>query len=354
MAEHAYFEALLTRPDFWLERSFREAAHMNPPGLVYDPAMDAGRVTIYAFYDSDALDGAVDAVTTDFPINTTNIGLYNVGRVFKVDHEIVTTVQRLNETHIRVTRATFGTVAEPHAAGAIVRHATNSVKPVPVARVRLGTEDGHTYFFTWDAYWTASYMNAGRFNHKAFQFSSGSQDGDAIWFEPQVFYGQQPGAVGVHQYRTYNTAGGPADWALSDGNQVGPGTQSPLGPQTQIPIVAGKWTRFFLHIEQRQNNYDVVSAWMADEDRNPVPVFSRLLISVRPTGATPNSIHSFWVEFNSSENALLRLDQRELVAYVRNFVALRDVADVSSLLVRPAPGAVPTWRPRPPTNLRVA
>ena len=56
-------------------------------------------------------------------------------------------------------------------------------------RLPLGTEDGHSYFFTWDGYWTDSYLGAGRFNHKAFQFSSGSRDGDAIFLEPDVNYG---------------------------------------------------------------------------------------------------------------------------------------------------------------------
>jgi hypothetical protein len=117
--------------------------------------------------------------------------------------------------------------------------------------------------------------------------------------------------------------------------------------------------RFFLLLRQRANDYDPVDMWIADERRDPVQVLMNVPVSVRPTGGTPNSIAKFWIEFNSSNDDLFRTDSRDLVAYVRNFVALRDVRDPRSVLVRPVPGSLPAPPgpagpgPSPPTNLRI-
>ena len=51
----------------------------------------------------------------------------------------------------------------------------------------LGTSDGHTYLFTWDAYWTDSYLNSGLTNHKTFNFISGG-----VWLEPGARYAADP------------------------------------------------------------------------------------------------------------------------------------------------------------------
>jgi hypothetical protein len=59
------------------------------------------------------------------------------------------------------------------------------------------------------------------------------------------------------------------------------------------------------------------------------------------------------LEFNTSTDTYLRLDERDLVSYVRNFVALRNVSNVASLLVRPVPGAAPLPGPAPPRNVRI-
>jgi hypothetical protein len=93
--------------------------------------------------------------------------------------------------------------------------------------------------------------------------------------------------------------------------------------------------------------------WVADETQEPKQVLINVPVSVRPDGATPNSIHTFWLEYNSSVDAYYRLDNRDLVAYVRNFVALQDPGDVRGLLVRPVPGAQPTSGPAAPRNVRI-
>jgi hypothetical protein len=92
---------------------------------------------------------------------------------------------------------------------------------------------------------------------------------------------------------------------------------------------------------------------MADESQEPVQVLMNIPISVRPTGPTPNSIAKFWAEFNTSSDDYFRLDNRDLVAYIRNFVGLIDAGDVRSLLVRPVPGAAAVGGPSAPRNVRI-
>ena len=174
-----------------------------------------------------------------------------------------------------------------HAAGAIVTHATNSLRSQ--VRVPLGTEDGHDYFFVWDGYWTDSFMGAGKFNQKAFQFSSGGKNGDTIWLEPHVSYGNRERCntsnfVGAFQVRRYNKLGGNANWSLTNGDMLGP-TSTP--PRTDFCIAPNTWVRFFLSIRQRANDYDLVNVWVADERREAIHYVVDEPVSVRPTGPTP-------------------------------------------------------------------
>lgn len=330
----------------------RDNAQLSPPGVAHDPFMDAARVTIPAFFLSDALDGPVNETQAYLPINTTTSALYPSGRVFKIGREILTVIARVSATEIHVTRGTYGTTPEAHATGAFISHATNSLKQQ--ARFTLGTEDGHTYLFTWDGYWTESFLGL-NFKHKAFQFTSGGPDDEGqIWLEPSVIYSAKhgPGYVGEHDYRWYNTANKTATWAESTGDQVGPGTLcDPDEPQTPFPVAVKTWHRFWLFLEQSASDWDRVTAWAADENRAAQHVFSGILVSVRPTGKYPNRVLKFWDEFNSSTDAYQRTDQRDLVAFVRNFVALQDVRDPQPFLLRPVPGEVPEWRPAPPRDV---
>jgi hypothetical protein len=237
---------------------------------------------------------------------------------------------------------------------------TNSLRPQ--VRFPLVTEDGHSYFFTWDGYWTDSYVGAGSFNHKAFQFSSGSsKDGDNLFLEPDVSYNStnatcwKAGNVGSFLVRSYNVEGGVANWLLTNGNQLGPSAtaQQPLGPRAAFCFNPNQWIRFFLNVRQRANDYDYVDMWVADETRDPVQVLFNVPISVPPSGKFPNSIQKFWLEFNTSTDDYFRLDNRPLVSYVRNFVALRDNDDPRNLLIRPVPGAQAVEGPAAPRNVRI-
>ncbi len=154
-------------------------------------------------------------------------------------------------------------------------------------RVPVGSYDGASWLITWDGYFTDSYMNNGIGTFKAFQLSSGRD----IWVEPQVNFGggtpRPPeyspsvhvGVTGV--IRSYNRVGGTADWAAGDGNTLGPlaTDNSPLlpaGPSTTGPFFLlhpNRWTRWWIRIDQRANDYDLLDAWVADEQTGPVQVY---------------------------------------------------------------------------------
>ena len=367
---HAYFNALIKRTDHWKSYSFRDQAQLGSSRwATYDPSsdtdrhrQDAAKIIVPAFLPSTQLTKAISTTDTILELETAKKPSFPRNRVIQVDREVMTVTAWLSDTSISVTRATHGSTPASHASGATLMRATNSL-PNQV-RVPLGTEDGHDYFFVWDSYWTDSFVGAGAFNHKAFQFTSGGKDGDSIWLQPQVAYGKGPTScwdpnrhVAAFSVRSMNSHGGGPDWSATNGNMLGPAAPktATLGPRGDFCITPNTWTRFFLHIRQKANDYDVVDVWVSDETRDAVQVVMGAPVSVRPTGRTPNSIAKFWVEFNSSTDTLLRSDQRDLVAYVRNFVALRDVQNPQSLLARPAPG-VPSAAapPAAPRNLRIA
>ena len=378
--EHAYFDSLRRRADMWKAYSLRDPAQLadsrqggfgegtgtSASGVTYSPEtdndrhrQDAAKIVIPAWRPDTPLTQAISAGDTTLYLDAYKAA-YPAGRVIRVDNEVMTVTKWVNDTTITAQRGTYSTAPVAHAAGAMISRATNSLRPQ--VRIPLGTEDGHSYFFTWDGYWTDSFMGAGDFNHKAFQFASGgSVDGDVIFFEPDVSYHATTAACWSSQsvasviVRSYNKTGGVANWLLSTGDQLGPSAtaQQPLGPRAPFCFNANQWVRFFVNLRQRANDYDYVDMWVADETRDPVQVLFNVPISVPPKGRFPNSITKFWLEFDTSSDKYFRVDNRSLVAYVRNFVALRDNDDPRSLLVRPVPGAQPVDGPAAPRNVRI-
>jgi hypothetical protein len=374
---NAYFEALVARADHWKSYSLRDTQQLNFKNLggysvesstsganlwvTYDPTMDAAKVVIPPFMPGCTLTSAVSASDTTIPISCAINGYWNGGtkRAVRVDGEIMAIIPPTTTGNfLTVQRGSFGTVATPHGSGANAQWNTNSLQSQ--VRVPLGTSDGNSYFFTWDALWTDSYLLSGLTNHKAFQFGS-----DGIWFEPQTGFDgakkegfSQANAVAVSTARTYNWIGGPADWSQTDGNAAGPGVTlaDPINPRLTMPtIYPNRWTRFWVRIDQRANNYELVSMWFADEQQAPMQIYKDLLLSVRPK---VNTVQDFWLEFNTSTDSYVRgPGQRNFVSYVRNFVALRNTADITSLLLRPSAGVPLPGGPPPvptaPGNLRI-
>lgn len=208
-------------------------------------------------------------------------------------------------------------------------------------QVRLPIDvDRGKVLITWDAWWGPEYASAelrgGLTTHKTFQVAS-PVDNSERWLEIRNGYARaDSGAVSATDTRPYC--------------ELGPGTYKGGGdsiqPQVgQFQVRPRTWTRYWVQVELLPGSYDRVSLWMADETTNPVMILN---------GAEMQSagvITRLWIEFNSSQS---RLGPR-LIAYVRNVVVLKDVADPQSLFRRPGTSEKPPLLPsmRSPSNLRV-
>jgi hypothetical protein len=323
---HAYFEALAARPDCMAAFSLRDAAQLDqythskrkPHYVTYDPANDP---------DPRRQDAAKIAVPA-------------------------------------------GKVSLP-----------NQV------RLPIGTSDGTTTLVTWDAWFGSEFRfdNTGIGTYKTFQFASPA---DRIWFEVRTKFKQDearnrrraskvprakraragsseqaapnPGAAaatpppptkdaaprakgrarrdsGPVAAAAPPASGDRVDIGVVDargygagGTTLGPNVLrgAPLAPQAgSFTIRAETWTRYWVLIEQRANDWDLMSLWVADEDHDPVQLIDRLQFNVK------KSVDSFWLEYNTSSHPREGLGQR--VGYVRNVVMLRNAKDVASLLQRP-------------------
>jgi hypothetical protein len=106
---------------------------------------------------------------------------------------------------------------------------------------------------------------------------------------------------------------------------------APLSPQVgNFAVQPETWTRYWVLIEQRANDWDLVSLWVADEHHDPVQILDRIQLSVK------GSVDQFWLEYNtSSKGKGAALPER--VGYARNVVMLRNLSgkDVPGLLARP-------------------
>jgi len=401
VSQHAYFDSLVARADHWRSYSLRSAAQLarpqeggfassnsGPLAVTYSPetdtepnAQDAAKVVIPPFQEvpvtklaqpitataltlplSD-LAGDVTKVTTSFNAK---------GRQIKIGNEIIvlnTEVTPLDRQTGFVTvsqRGAYGTTASSHGAGTLVALAGNSL--ANQVRVPVDSHDGATWFFTWDAYFTDSYLDNGIGNFKTFQLSSDQN----IWLEPQTHFdggSPRPAHFDPLQHvavagrmRSYNKLAGAANYLANDEHKsgyLGPSVtnNNPLLPAAGDFFVVhpNRWTRWWIRIEQRANDYDIMDAWMADEQTDAVQIYSGIPVSVRPTHGV-DTINSFYVEFNTSTTNLSpgrTKDFRDLVAYVRNIAILRNPpSDVWPLLIRPgATQAVP--RPAAPKNLHI-
>ena len=274
---------------------------------------------------------------------------------------------------LTVCRAQWGTTAASHAAGAISYHGNNNLASqirYPLAESATDTSDGYTYLFTWDFLLTSDFMGYRDLerwkNYKAFQFTSESLS-DQWWelntridlsgvavrrnssacdnLNPSVpadyarLTAKFVSALSAHAYNGKLASLPTVPWSqLSDKDKIRwLGTDGaelltadePVRPQDgsfcQLPSA---WTRWWVVIQARSNDWDIVNLWVADETRGPVRVFNNLYGSLVHTGPRPNQLLSWWIEFNTStqDHALGTAAQggdRNRTGYVRNFAALR-------------------------------
>jgi hypothetical protein len=335
-----------------------------------DPhAQDAAKLVVPAFSPTYAtgtgtLAGGIGPTTNPITLVNAYGPLYNYnGRSVLMDAEIMDIYDPDGSAGplkafdrdtgvMYVRRGQRGTSAANHNGGAFARLSINTVPNG--LHVPVNTTDNHVYFFTWEGYWTDSYIRTGLTNHKTFNFLS-----DGIWFEPNTNFGGGVGAgkvsgfnpdtdIAAYMIRSYNKPNGPSVWSLASEDFVGPGVTAtePLAPQmTTYVFKPNRWVRFFMRLDQRANDYDTVDTWIADEVTGPIQIHKQLKLSVRE-----GRIESFAFEFNTSTDLYTRGNMRDLVAYVRNWVALQDPGDITDLLQRPnsdgvvRPGAVQNVR----------
>lgn len=372
-----YFDALITRSDFWKGYSLRpqvgapitspyyekqldrpmnggyQNGNSAPIYITYDSTVDAAKVDMPPWPSVSGISLASNINSTDSRIIPSKWASYSIGRQIKIDNEVMTVTafdpSTVTPRGVTVSRGQYGTTSSLHNIGATLYVSTNSLGNQ--LRLPLNTADGNTYLFTWDVKFTASFLQTGLAGNKTFQFTSG---GDSIWLEvktrmdggtevsrpPQFDKTQNVGGIDV---RSYNLPGGNTDWNLTDGRYLGPTVtkNTPIEPQVgTFALFPNRWTRYWLRIEQRVNDYDYFDLWVADELQNPVLLYNRIPVSVRPMDF---SINKFWLEYNDSQEYLplgRTTDFRSLTSFVRNFAALKNPGDVSALLLRPVSGGV--------------
>lgn len=392
--DHGYYESLIARPDLFTSLSFRNQAEINAVATdavnyssIYDPlndtepnAQDAMKCTIPAkSWENPVILGpaGLDDTALEFVAYQLNnsgpeldvTGFNAKGSQIFMGDEVMISWTGAGSPYDRTTgvvklsqRGAYGTTATSHAAGTPVYRMTNNLQSQ--VRPILETRDGNTYFFTWDVYYTESWLHCDIGTYKAFQFTSNG----AIWLEPQMRFqgtgnpgGYDPdvhiGTVGM--LRSYNgLSGGNEDYSLnvdSKNRPIHPSAtgNNPIEPaETTFMLVhPNRWVRHFVEIEQNEDDWDYVSMWVADEVQGPIQTYDRFPINVRGSYAggvhnPPEAINKFYIEFNTStaylpEGRTLAYPSlglaafRPLIAYVRNFVALENPGDISSLLVRP-------------------
>jgi hypothetical protein len=353
---HSYFDALVARAEAWKSYSLRDQVQLDlyktartaRAWVTYDPAndtyprrQDAAKVVV-PLLDPQSRDSlASPATASDGALTVTAgyNGLYTHTRALKIDNEIMLVNRPSGSTigpngTVLVNRGQHGTAAASHAAGAPIFVSTNSL--INYVRLPLGTQDGHTYLFTWDS-WSGSEIHpqvSGLDYYKHFQFADTQ---NSVWYEVRTRFNlgvsSDPTDLGPVDGRYYGTVLGPN--VLKD---------APVASVGSFKVRANKWTRYWVLLNQQAGTYDTVSLWVADETTGPVQVHNDLQFEV-----TNGGVGFFWLEFNTSLNTA-KAGRPDITAYVRNFVALRDVANPTSLMVKPTSG---NSGPMPPTNVRI-
>lgn len=200
------------------------------------------------------------------------------------------------------------------------RASISSQVRVPIAHTK------GSLLLTWDAWWGQEYVSresrGGLNTHKTFQIASPIVRAER-YIEIRNGYSRvqrDDSAVSNVSVRDYARLG--PNTKVGTGDRIEPHlNEFIVRPQT--------WTRYWAWVELRPDEWDRFSLWVADETRGPVQILDRAEIQ------SAGSLTRFWFEYNSSQ----RRTGGPLTAYVRNFVALRDVPDPKALFVRPVAGA---------------
>lgn len=364
---------------------FNETTY-NPGADTHPQAQDATKTAIYPWTGNPVLKSDVDASSPVLHIQGTSFpnrkGMRCEDEAFSVRTARDGGADPVSDgdggTYVTVYRGFRGTTAAAHAAGAIVPSAKNSLSSSSRLDLPLGTYDGHTYLWEVDVFFTGDseavtaaglgYINCGLSNNKFYQFEQTDVIDDR-WLETQTRFNPSTAYmppdynpatdVCVITHRYYSGANiTTTDWATA---QIGKadqargyisGSQDPLRFPSGLGLItnggycvkAGVWTRFSWFLEQQANDWDYVTLWAADENRDPVRVYDRIRLSIAPQ-VSGIGLRQWWIEMNTSEEGFVRsfdgspADTPDLVTYHKNYVMLEDPGatpeDVESLLERP-------------------
>ncbi len=335
------------------------------PGTDTDPnAQDAGRAVIPSF------EAPVDALGADLAVDGTTVNLgtarpYDNGTAVRIGTEIIIVSGKPKASPtVACVRAQFGTTAQAHSAGTPVQRSTSSL-PNQV-RMALNTTPGQSYYIEYDKFYTDSWLRKPGIgetaanwlkNHKATQFTS-KKVGGTLWEEVATRFSSSGNAPSPAPGFDNTIHVAEADWRSymslsSDGEAFNPAAPNnlpasitrvyPTRPMlTTFIIHPNRWTRWHIHIQQRIDDRDLLSVWVSDEETDPVQLFAN-----RPckswSAATANApmvvnapIYEWWLEMDTSDSERFRLDDRDFVCYVRNFVVNNmAIGDVPAILERP-------------------
>jgi hypothetical protein len=204
-------------------------------------------------------------------------------------------------------------------------------------RLPIPEVKGKSIMVTWDAWFGREFMYdySGLGKYKNFQFASGK-----IWTEVRARFElgykfQKPPAVAMVDVRQYSQGDSwPAATETVKFNNIGYGG-AVLGPFTNdFAIQPETWTRYFVMFNPTgKDNLFEFSLWLADVKRDPVLVLDKILIRPNPKVGRWNE---FWFEYNSSST---NKNMPERIGYVRNWVALAGLQDMTDILQRPGAGS---------------
>lgn len=356
---HAYFNALVARSEHWRSYSLRDqeqllhyrASKSREPSVTYDPAhdpdprrQDAAKVVVPAFVDMTTLAAPVrveDTTITLAEARPTYLSQYVKNRQVRVDREVMTVTGRSGST-VFVNRGALGTTAISHSAGATVGAGTSSIANQVL--LPLGTEDGHTYVATWDAWYGSElrHSQTGLTNWKTFRLDSPRKVGGSnlgLWVQVNTNFRRAPNSDYI----------GTVDARASA--PFGPNVTrtDPITPQVgTLAVRPETWIRYWVLFDQRAGDWDLMTMWAASEDQDAVKINDAAQLE------NFGNLALFRIEYNTSTSSLVT-NRDPIVSYVRNFVMLRDVANPEALMKRPNAGVAlpPISGPAAPRNLRI-
>lgn len=196
-------------------------------------------------------------------------------------------------------------------------------------RLPIPKHSPESLFVTWDAWYgdEFAFNITGIDDYKTFQFGSPAND---IHMEIRNRFAMSPSTAGILDGRLYPEGG------YSQGpNVTFPDTLAPRVGTYHIPTET--WVRYFAYFKAPAagGTWYEYSLWAADANTGPVLIYDRLQVRPSPQSSTA-AWEAFWLEFNTSTSLTRSKATRpQLVAYVRNVVMLKAVANVAPLLVKP-------------------